>query len=154
MYGKQAKNGSICEGKTTYEWKKFDLWRMRPMDQFFTILFLTLISIVVTYALKFFNLKSSQIISQCDNQQLANYLSLLTSIINDCVLATKQTYVDSLKDKNAFTADSQREAFNKTYEAVQKLLTDEAKVCLEKYYGDLDLYITERIEAQVQTTKE
>ena len=102
------------------------------MEQFFTILFLMLISIVVTYALKFLNLKSSQIIAQCDNEQLANYLSLLTNVINDCVLSTKQTYVDSLKGKNAFTVDSQKEAFNKTYEAVQKLLTDEAKVCLEK----------------------
>lgn len=124
------------------------------MGQFFTILFLGLVSIITAYVLKFINLKCGQIIAQCDNEQLANYLALLTNVINDCVLSTKQTYVDSLKGKNAFTADSQREAFNKTYEAVQKLLTEEAKVCLEKYYGDLDLYIAERIEAQVQTTKE
>jgi hypothetical protein len=78
---------------------------------------------------------------------------MLAKTISDCVVATNQTYVDALKKDNAFTIEAQKEAFKKTYNAVMMVLTDEAKECLTQIYGDLTIYITTKIEAEVKNIK-
>ena len=60
---------------------------------------------------------------------------------------------NSLKDKNAFDAEAQKEAFNITYNAVNDILNAEAKNYLSNIVGDLQKYITEQIEAAVNVNK-
>ena len=88
------------------------------------------------------------------NDLVDKYLSMLEITITNAVLATTQTYVDAMKTQNAFDEEAQKKAFSMTYEAVMKVLTDEAKVYLEAAVGDLNTYITNQIEATVKMTKE
>ena len=69
------------------------------------------------------------------------------------VIATNQTYVESLKKQGKFDAEAQKVAFNQTYEAVMCILSEEAKEYLNEAVGDLNLYITQKIEAEVQLNK-
>ena len=78
---------------------------------------------------------------------------MLDKTITDCVIATNQTYVEALKDKDAFTAEAQKEAFNKTYNAVLAILSDDAKEYLTNAFGDLEAYIKSKIEAEVNMNK-
>jgi hypothetical protein len=78
---------------------------------------------------------------------------MLNDTISDCVIATTQTYVEALKKQGAFDAEAQKAAFQMTYETVIKLLTDEATEYLNEAVGDLQLYITQKIEAEVQINK-
>jgi hypothetical protein len=78
---------------------------------------------------------------------------MLEMTIVNCVLATKQTYVDALKGQNAFTAEAQKAAFDKTYQAIMSSLTEEAKKYLSEVTNDLNAFITEQIEATVARTK-
>ena len=78
---------------------------------------------------------------------------MLTDTITTCVIATNQTYVESLKKQGRFDAEAQKEAFKLTYNAVMSVLTDEAKNYLTSIYGDLTAYITSRIEAEVNVSK-
>lgn len=82
------------------------------------------------------------------------YLSMLEVTITNAVLATTQTYVDAMKKQNAFDEEAQKKAFNMTYDAVMKVLTDEAKQYIESAVGDLNTYITNQIEATVKLTKD
>ena len=88
------------------------------------------------------------------NALVDKYLDMLNITITNAVLATTQTYVDAMKKENAFDKEAQANAFNMTYEAVMKVLTDEAKLYLESAVGDLNTYITNQIEATVKMTKE
>jgi hypothetical protein len=72
---------------------------------------------------------------------------MIGETIVDCVLATNQTYVDSLKAQGAFDAEAQKVAFQKTYDMVIKFLTDEAKEYIAAVYGDVTEYLTSKIEA-------
>jgi hypothetical protein len=72
---------------------------------------------------------------------------LLQDTIVRCVIATNQTYVENLKNKNAFDKEAQEEAFKMTYDAVMVILTDDAKDYLNNAVGDLQLYVTKLIEA-------
>ena len=78
---------------------------------------------------------------------------MLSDTITDCVKATNQTYVDSLKDKNAFTKEALAEAFKKTSDAVMLILSQEAKEYLSTIYGDLNQYIITQIESSVNANK-
>ena len=78
---------------------------------------------------------------------------MLTDTISTCVIATNQTYVEALKDKNAFDEAAQKEAFKRTSDAVLAILSDEAKDYLSAAFGDLNKYIDERIEATVNANK-
>ena len=72
---------------------------------------------------------------------------MLQDTIVRCVIATNQTYVENLKNKNAFDKEAQEEAFKMTYDAVMVILTDDAKDYLNNAVGDLQLYVTKLIEA-------
>jgi hypothetical protein len=74
---------------------------------------------------------------------------MLNETITDCVIATTQTYVETLKKQGKFDTDAQKEAFNQTYNAVMVILNDEAKEYLNSAVGDLKLFITQKIEAEV-----
>jgi hypothetical protein len=78
---------------------------------------------------------------------------MLNDTITDCVIATSQTYVIALKKEGKFDAEAQKKAFTMTYEAVVQLLTEDATEYLNAAIGDLQLYITQKIEAEVQLNK-
>ena len=112
-----------------------------------------LLGVLVTYLVKYINAKSKELEASTDNELAKKYISLLSSTITNCVIATNQTYVEALKKQGRFDAEAQKEAFNMTLNAIMALLTDEAKQYLSEIYGDLNTYITNQIEATVNQNK-
>ena len=79
---------------------------------------------------------------------------MLADTITDCVVSTNQTYVDALKEANAFDKEAQKKAFELTYNKIMNVLTEDAKEYLTTIYGDLEIYITTKIESEVKLYKE
>lgn len=113
-----------------------------------------LLGVLTTYLVKWLGLKMENLKIQNDNDLHQKYITLLNNTITDCVLATTQTYVESLKNNGAFTLEAQKTAFNMTYQAVMNVLTEDAKEYLKNVLGDLDAFVTNAIEAQVQMNKQ
>lgn len=126
---------------------------MEMLAQIFEIIILPLISILAGYAVKFISVKIKELSDSRNSALEKKYLNMLNETITDCVIATTQTYVETLKKQGEFDADAQKEAFNQTYNAVMVILNDEAKEYLNSAVGDLQLFITQKIEAEVQLTK-
>lgn len=124
------------------------------LQQIFELCIIPLLGIVAKFVIEYIAQKKEQIKTQTDNELAQKYLDILNDTIAKCVTATNQTYVESLKEQNAFDADAQKEAFNKTYNAVIETLGDEANKYLPMVIGDLQTYITERIEASVKESKQ
>ena len=78
---------------------------------------------------------------------------MVSQTIEDCVIATNQTYVESLKAQNAFDKEAQKIAFNKTLNAVMAILSEDAKAYIRETSGDLTFYLTQQIEIKVNKTK-
>ena len=109
---------------------------------------------VLTNALvKFINSKIGELKMRTENECLKKYIDMFNDTICDCVIATNQTYVESLKASGRFTIEAQKEAFEMTKNAVISLLTDEAKEYLTEIYGDLMNYMQIKIEAEVNNQK-
>lgn len=121
--------------------------------QILEVCVIPLLGILTAYIVKFINVKSMEIQGKVESDIADKYIAMLADTISACVIATNQTYVESLKKQNAFTAEAQKEAFNLTFNAVMAVLTDEAKEYLTAVYGDLTAYITNKIEAEVNISK-
>lgn len=121
--------------------------------QIFQVCIIPLLGVLTTFIIKWINVKSDQIQKNNDNALANKYIQMLTDTINSCVIATNQTYVESLKKQGKFDAEAQKQAFEQTTQAVLTILSQEAKDYLANIYGDLDKYISEKIEASVNTNK-
>lgn len=126
---------------------------MNLLQQIFEVCIIPLLGILTTYFIVFIKNKSNELKEVTDNELYRKYIDLLQDTIVRCVIATNQTYVENLKNKNAFDKEAQEEAFKMTYDAVMVILTDDAKEYLNNAVGDLQLYVTKLIEAQVNMSK-
>ena len=126
---------------------------MELLNKIFQLCIVPLLGILTAFLIQFINMKKDELKKKTDNELAHKYLDMLAQTVETCVIATNQTYVDSLKDKNAFDAEAQKEAFNITYNAVSDILSAEAKDYLANIVGDLQKYITEQIEAAVNINK-
>ena len=130
------------------------------INQIFQVCIVPLLAVLTTYLVKYIDAKKDELIvkkeeanTNKENMLADKYIKMLADTIKACVIATNQTYVDSLKDKNAFDEEAQKEAFKKTSDAVMLILSQEAKDYLSTIYGDLNQYIITQIEASVNENK-
>ena len=126
---------------------------MALLAEIMEVVVIPLLGILTAYVVKLVNAKIEDINKKRDNVLEEKYLTMLGATISDCVTATTQTYVESLKKQGKFDAEAQKEAFNQTYTAGMNILSEEAKKYLTVAVGDLNLYITQKIEAEVKANK-
>ena len=107
-------------------------------------------SIYLTYLIK---IKINELKQKSKDDTVQKYLDMLNDTITSAVLATTQTYVETLKKQGKFDEAAQKIAFQKTYNVIMEVLTDEAIKYITTSVGDLETYVTNQIEAQVKLTK-
>ena len=122
-------------------------------NQIFQLVISLVVPALAAALIAFISKQIKQSQDKIDNELIDKYLGMLDRTITNAVLATTQTYVEALKNEYAFDKEAQEKAFQMTYEAVMKVLTDEAKLYITSAVGDLQTYITNQIEATVKTTK-
>ncbi len=126
---------------------------MELLQQIFEVCIIPLLGVLTTYLVMFIKNKTDQLKKENDNELYKKYMEMLSETITNCVIATNQTYVEAMKNKNAFDSAAQKEAFNRTYNAVMNILSQDAVEFLNAAVGDLDTYIKKTIEAQVNFNK-
>ena len=81
------------------------------------------------------------------------YLLQFNDTIVACIRATNQTYVEELKKAGNFDKAAQEIALTKTLEAVKATLNDESKKYVEMFTTDIEKYILNKIEANIEEAK-
>lgn len=122
-------------------------------NQIFQLFIIPVLGVLAIYICYLISVKINEIKKKTDNETAHKYLDMLNETITKCVIATNQTYVNALKDKNIFDENAQKEAFDKTFNAVMSLLTEDSKKYLTVVVGDLNAYITSRIESDIPMVK-
>lgn len=123
------------------------------LQQVFEMCIVPLLGIITCYIVNYIKAKINELNTTNNNEVLTKYLNMLSETVCNCVIATNQTYVNSLKGQNAFDAEAQKKAFEMTYDAIIAVLSDDAKTYLTSVYGDLTMYITNLIEAEVNKNR-
>lgn len=127
---------------------------MEILQQIFELCVVPLLGILTTYLVKLIRKKNKELDAKVSKEVSKKYIDMLADTITDCVISTNQTYVDALKEANAFDKEAQKKAFELTYNKIMNVLTEDAKEYLTTIYGDLEIYITTKIESEVKLYKE
>ena len=123
------------------------------LEPIFKLIIYPVISITGIYLTYLISVKIKELKQKTNNDTTKKYLDMLNDTIANAVLATTQTYVETLKKENNFDLEAQKKAFEQTYNAVMKVLTADAIKYITESVGDLEIYITNKIEAEVKMTK-
>lgn len=123
------------------------------LSQIFEVCVLPLLGILTAYAVTFIQAKRDEIIIKSNNDLITKYSTMLAETIEACVLATNQTYVETLKKEGKFNSEAQQKAFTMTKNAVLNILSADAKEVLTEAFGDLNTYVNKQIEASVNVNK-
>ena len=123
------------------------------LGKIFEVCIIPLLGILTTYFVSYIKAKREQVVEEMDNELGKKYISMLFNTVSDCVIATNQTYVEALKKEGRFDVSAQKVAFQKTYVAVLNILSYESKSYLEAMVGDLESFIKNLIEAEVNRQK-
>ena len=121
--------------------------------QIIQVCVIPLLGILTKYLVDYLTAKRNEINSKTDNETAQKYTNMIYQTVVDCVIATNQTYVDSLKKSGSFDEAAQKEAFNRTMNAIMTILSDNAKEYITEATGDLNTYLTQLIEAEVNKRK-
>lgn len=127
-------------------------WMPLVLD-IFEFCIVPLLGVLTVYLVNFIKGKSEDLKAKIDNDIADKYITMLNDTVTACVVATTQTYVENLKKQNLFDEAAQKMAFEKTFNAIMEILTDDAKEYLSAIYGDLSMYIATKIEAEVKLNK-
>lgn len=86
--------------------------------------------------------------------------SVTNKIVKEIIMAVasavamvSQTYVDALKKAGSFDEAAQKEAISRALAACLASLSQSAQDYIQREYGDVNAYLTTRIEAEVRAQK-
>ncbi len=120
--------------------------KMELLRQIFEVCIIPLLAVLTSYLVHYINKK-------IDNLDHIKNTDLIKNIIDNCVIATTQTYVDTLKKEGKFDAEAQKKAFEMTKDAVLASISTDLRKYLEASYEDIDLFLDKQIEAAVKIHK-
>ena len=123
------------------------------LQQIFDVCLIPLLGVATSALIVFIKEKMAESKARSDSEITIKYLKLLEKTVIDCINATNQTYVNALKEQGAFDAAAQKQALERTAQAVINILSDDAKKYITNFVGDLETYIKEKIEANIKNTK-
>ena len=126
---------------------------MEILYQIFELCIVPLLGVLVAYIVAYIKAKTKELTEISSNETLDKYLNMLSNTITKCVIATNQTYVDSLKAQGKFDGPAQKTAFLMTLDAVMDIMGEEAILYLNQACGDITIYISNMIEAEVKAQK-
>ena len=112
----------------------------------FEVALIPFLGLAVKYFGQWIDFKINQWKEKQADERAKKYMDMLGETIKTCVIATNQTYVNTLKEQGKFDAEAQKAAFEKTYQAVLASLSKEATKYLTAAYDDVDALLRERIE--------
>ena len=130
------------------------------MDNFINIgltvlqaLILAIVPILAGYVIQFVRAKAASLKLSTDNSFIWNIINLVESIVTNVVAYVQQTYVDNLKKDGKFDAEEQKIAFEKAYNGVLELVSEEQKALIESLFGNFGDWLSILIEAAVRNQK-
>lgn len=123
------------------------------LDVIIRVVIIPLIGVLGAHLVAFIKAKSQELINKNESATIAKYIRMAQETVTACVVATNQTFVDVLKQEGKFDQAAQKEAFERTKEAVWAILSEDAIHYLTEAVGDIDAYLATLIEAQVKVNK-
>ena len=87
------------------------------------------------------------------DKKLANFLSRTSLIVSDAVQSIYQEFVEVLKKEGKFDQEAQQEAKRRAMAIITGQLSTEMKKYIESNFGEIEAWISEKIESTIYQLK-
>lgn len=88
-----------------------------------------------------------------NDKKLARFVSRITLIVTDAVQCIYQEFVEVLKEQGKFDEVAQQEAKRRALVIIQGQLTNEMQTYIMENFGEIEAWISEKIEAVIYQLK-
>lgn len=105
-------------------------------------------------AIAFLKTKINEINANSTNATANRIRKEVAEAVEDAVTAVNQTFVDELKNEKLFDEEMQQEAFERALEGTINALSRETVDFINNTYGDIEVWLTDKIEAAVLRNKQ
>ena len=126
-------------------------------EQILTLVITVVLVPLLTWAVKafinFLDAKIAQVKNETIRKALNDAKEELAIAVNTAVNETAQTFVDGLKKDGAFTAEMQKQAFDKSVIRTKEIMSNAGMDIIETATGALNQLITAQIEATIKQRK-
>lgn len=112
-----------------------------------------ILPIVTVYAVKMMQAKLTELRYCNMSDAHREWIERATDIVADIVLQVQQTFVDSLKHRGEFNAETAKEAKDKAVKMANELIAAELKEAIENIYGSFEEWLDVQIEKNVYQNK-
>lgn len=112
-----------------------------------------MLAVLIVYSIITFLNYSKECTKEIKNEKISYALDRLDRIIKRAVGAANQVIVNNAKDDGTFTPSFGKKVRDEVFETILKVLGDEGKQLLNEALGDLDQYISDGIEDEVDRRK-
>jgi len=119
----------------------------------FKVVIIPVLPVAVAYLIAYLRTKKEELTNSMNNQVVASVLSEAGDAVLQAVEYVSQTYVDNLKAQGKFDVEAQKQAFEKAKEAALTILTQESLELLTSITGDVETWLTTKIEQTVREKK-
>ena len=120
----------------------------------FSEIIITLIVGIISYFVVFIRKQITEFINKkIENEKIKNGLETANNIVEQAVLYVTQTYVDELKGKDIFDAESQKTALQKAKDSAYAMFNDDILEIVQSTYGDFEEWMNTKIEEVVRKNK-
>ena len=113
----------------------------------------TAVPLITVQLYRYLAAKREQIWGELYDTDLQRGVDAALDAVYTAVAQTNQTHVDALKDKNLFSKENQKAAFNLTMDTARELLTEAAAEAVETVYGSLETWLAAKIEQATSELK-
>ena len=117
------------------------------------VVILPAVPIVVAAIVKFCKAKTDEALTDVESELLRQALNEATDAVYAAVTYTSQVYVDSLKQSGNFDKAAQEQALKTALQKAEAMLAEDTKKLLESLYGNLQDWLTVKIEQAVRDQK-
>ena len=87
------------------------------------------------------------------DRKLATFLTQIGVIVSDAVQSIYQEFVETLKEQGKFDVEAQQEAKRRAMVIINSQLTNDMKQYIEDNFGNVELWISEKIESVIYQLK-
>lgn len=108
---------------------------------------------LVPLLIAFINSKTNELKQKAKNEKLNKYIDIANDAVKTSVVSVYQTFVDALKKEGTFDEQAQKVAFTEAKNKAIVIMGDAAREALSSIYGDLDVWIDNKIEYYVKQNK-
>lgn len=118
-----------------------------------TSVIIPVIVALVPFLLNYLNKLSEEAKAKINDQRINKYIDIAEDAIVTAVIATNQTFVDSIKGTDNWDEEAQNKAFETAKNQAILIMGSAARQALKEVYGDLDAWIDSKIQAYVNEFK-